>query len=521
MSSVFGATISISDIEYSENGDSFSREFLVDSVSNQLNDYIAYRLDNFDDALPQDLRLSKSGQIIMDFDSASYSATYPISEQIELYTFEKKGTKAFYIGGADSWCDDLVVNNRHITVPISYPNWECYGLYADGQLGTFGSATEQWVQDVIIQPDGGTPKTLTLTQSTKSGNIAGILNVEYIGSLNSLKINAPDPANDYSAYKRSGADNPIVISHLDLTPARNEYGTQVNIINNVLACGGSKNCVTEYMNEFNLVTAGVPVRFDNNPDVRAVVESGKLKLTGEVYSYPKFLLRINADWLGLVVPQGEPVIKSLDGGRFVEGQEAYFTSVVKNDADVDASFSYEWTCDSNDVDIDAQSLSFNGLQTRTINHVVYGSANNQVTQTKCCLEVKSRNGQNTDSECADIEFIPTDTGCTLGDYRCAGGIQPQKCVRSNDITIWDDSSVRCQTLCETDNDGFPVCKDQNVVISCGDNYCASSERFGGDDYCPADCESGDYTSTILIIGGGLLLLGGIYYFTRKPNGGGL
>lgn len=391
------------------------------------------------------------------------------------------------------------------------------------QIGTLARSTDAefvFEEEFSVTNSNGQTETVTISQNKNRDAKA---NVEIAWNRNALTSRFPqDPAiSYYGFYKTDGSwtlvSRPLIDSTLTKTTTSylsSQFDKQ--------ECYDSQSAMQQCISTFNTDVLGATRSFSlADSRITGDREDGAIVISSpnRMYFYPIYVAEIDADWLGIKQPAGLPEIEKLESSCFTEGSDGKIISYVSNLANSIASFDYQWDCSDDFFISNLDLIPFDANEDdMRIEHNVYAQTSS-VTRGTCTLTVvDAGNPNNRDTQRVDVCVEEQNQDCDLGDQICVAK-QPKKCQSVNGVKVYVNIGEECESKCSLNEDGDATCIGEQV--RCGDNRCDITEQFGKDDYCPADCQQKDYTTTILLIGGGLALIGGIWYFTRKPNTGGL
>lgn len=398
----------------------------------------------------------------------------------------------------------------------------CVKIQPVGSLARNTDAEFRFEEEFSVRNSDGRVEAVTISQNKKTD---ATQNLEMRWNRNALTTRFPqDPSISYYAlYDDDGTWRLVSRQLVDATWTRTTTGYLSEQFD-TQACYDSQtamqSCISSFNNDVLSATRGTTLldsRIEGEKTDGAIV----LSKANSVYFYPIYLLEIDADWLGIIQPSGQPQIDEIESSCFTEGSDGIVTTRVSNIADSDASFDFQWDCDANFFISPLDLIPFDGGQTKTITHNVYAQTES-VTRGTCTLTiVDNGNPIKRDSQSVAVCVEERNQCDDLGDQICVGK-QPKECKNVDGIQTYVDIGKACSNECYLDSDGYAQCRDEPRLV-CGDGLCATLERdINSDYYCPTDCQKpNDWILTASLIGGGLALLGAIWFFTRKPNTGGL
>ena len=141
----------------------------------------------------------------------------------------------------------------------------------------------------------------------------------------------------------------------------------------------------------------------------------------KLIQFPVITMHVNADWLGIVVPVGEPKIIDVKSSVFREGQEGSIDVTLKNNGNVKASFSVSASCEAPFQMVRA-STTISGVgagETRTASLPITATTNEEVSKT-CTITVHDlENSNKRDSATVTVRVTPLSV-CTAGTKTCEG-----------------------------------------------------------------------------------------------------
>lgn len=201
--------------------------------------------------------------------------------------------------------------------------------------------------------------------------------------------------------------------------------------------------------------------------------SGVVKLSlGKKFFYPSFTMRINANWVGVVVPVGIPKITSASSKCFQTGQDGIITVNVQNIGDSTGTFSYSAQC-SQPVSSTStvQRITLSAGQTSTVFIPLVGSTtSNQDVIAGCRVTAYDTNNAN------NIAYYNVDACvspiilCTNGDISC-DGLNIKKCVGTG-WTVQEKCDYGCTTdisgtKCNPKPDDPEICSEWDIGCKLG------------------------------------------------------
>jgi hypothetical protein len=154
--------------------------------------------------------------------------------------------------------------------------------------------------------------------------------------------------------------------------------------------------------------------------------SGKVTLTvNKLLQFPVLTLKIKADWLGVYIPVGKPLITSVSSTEFQTGGVSYITTKVKNVGDALGSFGVYAQCNQPFSFIGTtEFISLNPNEEGIVNLKISGTCS-QKTQGSCVVYAYDRNNPNNkDSKTVSVSCTPI-VLCNAGETRCNGKVIEQ------------------------------------------------------------------------------------------------
>lgn len=445
---------------------------------------------------------------------------------------------------AQSWCNDLagLKSSYAGTEGLQYMgNYYCYTTDHVGSIADFSSDHQyNWRETFsIYNPLDDSLQTVILdaqkstdiaTYSRESGDGNVIIKYIFSGVSGSSTVPSDFPARLSVAQYNS---NSAVINRIDPTEADDFGRAEVldrfllehlggtlyfNLIRNddwayglTHSAINSPEVIREKIDD-EILSLLKPVTISENgwsasTPQEISSERGVLRLTKTDTNYPVspvFSIKLDAEWMGVYQPVGNPVIDSFEvkgTDEFVEGDLGMrIYSKVTNDASVSATFDYILACSPDNVGtINAISnVGFTAGQTREIIHQVTSSTTGENKDLECCLIVRDRSNPRiiSSQECETITIIEKNRcglGVEAGDTTCSADGTILNCVENTDgLLILQPSAFDCDFGCSLDDnhavcDQKPGCQDNYVKgEGCEDGICQLFER-GGDCACLEDC----------------------------------
>jgi len=487
------STLSLDKVNFLSNDPTLNHPaFQLLGVENGGSQYAVYSLSDLSSALPDDYKLVGDGTISSEL--TNYEIHYPVEIVNAVYGLQDLGTK-WSLTEPDDWCfNDL--NGFWIAKNSGSTTWHCFGLIIYGYYSNILEGQHKFTDIIKVRTSNGGYDEITLTDSDKSGSTKIGNNRKIIAQVQGAITNfadVPRPDLERDAYFTSSNNKWHLINKISSNEFDNYYSYNALV-----------NWLTEECDSNNPVDdcpAGWEQRIEyafrevdyNKPSVESYsLRDGELIITPtQIYKYPLFTLTIDADWVGIVKLVGKPEILSIDApNKIIEGVANTLQAKIKNDADVKASFIFDWSC-SGPVSVQTINVQpFSAGETRTITFNVYGQTSSGCEAGSCKLIVKDyENPDSQDSERIDLKVCEANQCDIEGSQRCLQNTI-QECRNENGVLVWHNIK-NCLYGCELD-DGFGICKDESnsEVPVCGDEVCVELERQSDNKYyCPADCSS--------------------------------
>jgi hypothetical protein len=154
--------------------------------------------------------------------------------------------------------------------------------------------------------------------------------------------------------------------------------------------------------------------------------SGKVTLTvNKLLQFPVLTLKIKADWLGVYVPVGKPLITSVSSTEFQTGGVSYITTKVKNIGDALGSFGVYAQCNQPFSFVGTtEFINLNPNEEGVVNLKISGTCSQKI-QGSCNVYAYDRNNPNNkDSKTVSVSCTPI-VLCNAGETRCNGKVIEQ------------------------------------------------------------------------------------------------
>jgi len=248
------------------------------------------------------------------------------------------------------------------------------------------------------------------------------------------------------------------------------------------------------------------------------VINGRAELTlSKIIQYPLLSMKVNADWLGVFIPVGQPKITFVQSLPFTTGTSGVIDVELKNVGNGLGSFDVYADCPAPFSKPGSQTIQLYPQETGRISLIITAGVAKETTG-QCTVHAYDKNNpENKDSKTVTVTAKPIIT-CTVGDTRCNGNY----IERCTDGTKWDQIQL-CDYGCEI-KEGKAACKEQTKKC----NYNGICEPNLGETIasCPTDCYvvdgDGDgeelmkYLPYIVVIL--VLVLAGVVIYKRKGKG---
>lgn len=533
-------TLSLDGIEFdSNNPDLRGQAFVLYGAENGGLQSATFEIRDLEEALPQGYAISGSGTISSRL--TNYRLTYPLQTYGTFYKMQQvcgadcgtycssDGCEFFtlLISNAENWCQGILSSDAvgGVVVKDRYQsNYRCLEIIPIGKYAELNEPKTRFTDTFTIQSSGGT-ESIAITELDTVKQSSNML-IRYEGNLVTFE-SEPEPENEVAGYFDTFYNEWKLITDLSANE-RSEYLNPSYIQDtfadckdgNVYGVSGWNDCM-DYTN--NKISSLLSTKYYTNSQLTGSQYGGEFVLTppqGTLYKIPTFTLTIDADFVGIYRPVGEPEILSLEANEFREGDSSYITAKVRNKAEVDASFSFAWDVSNN---FNIQTLNdqqFNAGETRTLQFLVTGQTSEGCTDGTAKLTVKDREYPTSqDMDIVNLKVCDANQCSSIGEQRCLG-LVVQECVYENGVKVWDSirscpSGYNCRV-----EDGYGVCsggsEDDPV---CGDGICESGEQKDGQFECLSDCPPPKPDNTLLIVGiiSGAILLTAIGLRLKKEG----
>jgi len=485
-------TLSLSRIDFDSNDpDLRGPAFLLFGVENQRADFAQYSFSNLE-TTDKEIKSEKGGTITTYLED--YKIKYPVRAGNPInsvsvykkyiytiwYTNQHYREKCWNDGGDEAWKE-----------PWS-PYVKCLKYEQKAASGIIGSAIPDWNLKIVVSADGET-HSVYLSPDKKQDSYSDLLTARLEGILGGFSGDKPVLGTHYATVYH------YAIGHYLVDKRRqNDYLSYHDTgfhscLNDAISSGTNiDTCIETYNSKSDFALLQKPY-IQYELDVTGTTSEGNVVLTETpIYDYPAFTLKISTDWVGIYLPVGKPVIKELIAHDFPEGGSGYIEAIIKNDANVQASFDIQTTCISPFETIPVGIRKFGPYAEGTINIPVTGE-----TQAKDCgictvKVVDSSKPSVYDQKTVEICVTEAVQCSPKGETRCSDS-KIEICQDVEGVLVWRTIEV-CEGVCEYEN-GKPVCKGGpppplTCIEECQNKYIkADPRRF--------ICEVGCKVSTVL------------------------
>jgi len=241
-------------------------------------------------------------------------------------------------------------------------------------------------------------------------------------------------------------------------------------------------CISEHDSLANKVLT--PVRFnyyfsDIDEGSTARVENGVVVMdVPKLLKFPTFILRVDADWLGVVVPKGRPKIVDIATNPIKTGTEGIMAIEIKNIGDGVGTFDVSVVCDDPIQVVESPPRLTVGVgDTQKAYIRLYAETEEEITR-ECTITVyEVEDPTLKDVAKTFVEVKPIVMCFIEGQRRCNGNVI-EECKNGKWVTV-----VTCEYGCEV-VDGVPQCKKPRA--RCGNRICEPPEENAIT--CPIDCQ---------------------------------
>jgi hypothetical protein len=385
-------------------------------------------------------------------------------------------------------------------------NVYCLTKHKIGVPGSIKSPTTNFEAKLTVQKDSDSKTATISSTSAKSVKLSNVAYAHWAGSLSSGE-QCPDPGSEgymivhdetgnwvltksrlydsYLSYKQNTFDDFI---YDDMADEISRWtGVSIDTIDNLQSRindlnSRANNAITEFgYSDFRVTSNSL--------------SSGQAHIElDRTIQFPVITMHVKADWLGIVIPVGEPKITSISAEDFEEGKNGQIKVTVKNIGDATASFGISASCESPIKQVGtAQTISNlrDGSQ-KTVTITLSGATNKEVTK-KCTVNVYDLNNPDMkDSDTVTVTLKPIRL-CDPGETRCDGETQK---ICNKDGSAWEktDSKACIKPDCTKDSecaDNSACTQDKCVSGKCENTYVISS-TCPGEKFCVYSVDGNEY-----------------------------
>lgn len=350
----------------------------------------------------------------------------------------------------------------------------CFTRTKTAGLTPLGTPTNAIESTVKAQVGGETVQGVVTNTGQKSVNLGSRAYASWSGNLVSGS-QCPNPLDSGVTGIKRG-DEFTVVNKAAYDAYRVDQSDLLSCLSAVDGEANFRSCVTAY----NAKTNALLVKTNRAPFSTAVVSGGKASFSlPAAFQYPVITLRVDAAWLGIFIPVGEPKIVSASDVSFIEGSQGVTKVVVKNVGSARGSFNIGVSCDAPaDRTGASQVVTVNPGEAKTVELSITGQAGDRTAETSCEVTATDvNNPSNTDSRSFEVTIKPLAL-CTPGQSRCldktievcgaegASWIANQVCPNG---CVVEDGAYTCSepVACDTDkdcDDNDAMTKDQCVGV---------------------------------------------------------
>ena len=199
----------------------------------------------------------------------------------------------------------------------------------------------------------------------------------------------------------------------------------------------------------------------------------------KLLKFPTMVLRVKADWLGVIVPKGIPAIVKTSMTDVQTGEEGYVTVDVKNIGEAPGTFDIAITCDPPFSVLERPPrISVPPGETRTATGRIRAECSEDTTGS-CNIRVYEVEDPSLSATATITGLCKTIILCPIeGQKRCIGNVI--EICTSGKWKFFEDCEYGCEIF-----EGEVRCK-QPPEPECGDGVCQPPENYIT---CPKDCPS--------------------------------
>lgn len=216
---------------------------------------------------------------------------------------------------------------------------------------------------------------------------------------------------------------------------------------------------------------------------------------------PNLLFRVDADWIGIVIPEGKPEVISAKQvpDKFVSGEPSRIDVQVKNVGSHGDSFTIALdSCSGFEQTFSSEAEFIEAGQTETISIDFSSDSSNEDATNTCKGTVKALNSGETDT----FSFIASKekaNSCNPGEFLSFGN---RICQCTDDGKIPDNNECKlCEHGVTFDDNAVPQCKESS--IKCPTGFTEGKKSVLGIKYgkniCLPDDDDGITTSELIKI----------------------
>jgi hypothetical protein len=509
VSSVSAFTIiSSSRIDFDSNNPDLAKPaFVLNTIENGGSQYVQYTLplSNLEGSLPQGYELQGVGEIRSQVTDYRVTWGVQLAQPLKpIFELQEIGSK-FYLfrSDADNWCQGIggVLANKN----YGFSNYDCFGVEIYGYLSDLNpSYTTRFTNTITVLANGQTA-TVQVSESVVTGqtilpgqpikdnnNRVQVKFLSLAGSPNAIPSLHTERSAMYSTQTNTWRMI-TKISNVNYNQFYSLSGMQKQMADCVLLRGNRQLESSDYCSQ--QVNQNVVSTFSSMPFTGSTISSvegtnGEVVLRpAQAYTYPKMQLIIDADWVGIFRPTGNPQIRGIEKEEeYVEGTDITITSTVRNTANVPATFAYDINCPSPFIARPINLQDFKAGETRSVVHPITAETTSRDTVT-CTFTVRDyENPSVSVSTPFDLTVVSSTTCSPLGRQRCLLN-DIQQCQEENGVLVWKQLASCLNSCIPPDERGYAQCSELvNQVPICGNNICQARENIQGDVYyCPEDC----------------------------------